>query len=83
VAPGQQRDQQALQKPVLADDQAFDLEQDLLDRRGHPGGQLPCRFGGARRFRAGHLRTIDHWRSSLSDGPIIKRSPNEARLWVG
>ena len=60
MALSQQRDQQPLQQPVLTYDQAFDLEQDLFDRRRNAGGQLARRLGGARAFRLSQLRSVDH-----------------------
>src|SRR5437764_6695221 len=60
VAAGQQGDQQALEEPVLAHDQALDLEEDLLDGRGYAGGELAGRVGRARGLLASDKRSIDH-----------------------
>ena len=60
VPPGEQRDQQTLEQAVLADDQAFDFEQDLLDGRRHAGRELPSGLGRARGVFASDERSIDH-----------------------
>src|SRR6202171_323494 len=60
VAAGQQCDQQTLEQPVLADDQALDLEQDLLDGRRNSGGELARGVGRAYGFLASPERLIDH-----------------------